>query len=106
MRQGIFPIDICVSANAPTAATATCLNVLQGRPTVVIEGPINPVAQQYLNFIYNKLPAPSDALTRALLFPALNVADFQQEILKIDHSFSDKWSMYYRYERDKIPTKT
>lgn len=105
MRQGIFPIDICVSANAPTAATATCLNVLQAGQPLSSKAPINPVAQQYLNFIYNKLPAPSDALTRALLFPAQNIADFQQEILKIDHSFSDKWSFYYRYERDKIPTE-
>ena len=105
MRQGIFPIDICVSANVPTTATATCLNVLPAGQPLSSRAPINPVAQQYLSFIYNKLPAPSDALTRALLFPALNVADFQQEILKIDHSFSDKWSMYYRYERDKIPTE-
>ena len=58
-----------------------------------------------MTFIYNKLPPPTDALTRALLFPALNVADFRQEILKIDHTFTDKWSGYYRYERDKIPTE-
>ncbi|HKB64292.1 MAG TPA: TonB-dependent receptor [Pyrinomonadaceae bacterium] len=105
MRQGIFPIDICVSANVPTTATATCLNVLPAGQPLSSKAPINPVAQQYLTFIYNKLPAPSDALTRALLFPAQNVADFRQEILKIDHSFSDKWSIYYRYERDKIPTE-
>ncbi|MEP6570625.1 MAG: carboxypeptidase regulatory-like domain-containing protein [Acidobacteriota bacterium] len=105
MRQGIFPIDICVSANVPTTATATCLNVLPAGQPLSSRAPINPVAQQYLGFIYNKLPAPSDPLTRALLFPALNVADFKQEILKLDHSFSDKWSMYYRYERDKIPTE-
>lgn len=105
MRQGIFPIDICVSANAPTTATATCLNVLPAGQPLSSKVPINPVAAQYLNFIYNKLPAPTDALTRALLFPALNVADFQQEILKIDHQVNDKWSMYYRYERDKIPTE-
>ena len=28
MRAGIFPIDICLRANAPTAASATCLEVL------------------------------------------------------------------------------
>lgn len=105
MRQGIFPIDICLSANVPTTATATCLNILPAGTPLSSKAAINPVAQQYLGFIYNKLPAPTDALTRSLLFPALNKADFQQEILKIDHSFSDKWSMYYRYENDKIPTE-
>jgi hypothetical protein len=105
MRQGIFPIDICVSANVPTTATATCLNVLPAGQPLTSKAPINPVAQQYLGFIYNKLPAPSDPLTRSLLYPALNLADFGQEILKIDHSFSNSVSMYYRYERDKIPTE-
>jgi hypothetical protein len=105
MRQGIFPIDICLSANVPTATTPTCLNVLPAGQPLSSRATINPVAQQYLGFIYSKLPAPTDPLTRALLYPALNVADFRQEILKIDHSFSDKWSMYYRYERDKIPTE-
>jgi hypothetical protein len=105
MRQGIFPIDICLSSNVPTTATATCLNILPAGTPLSSKATINPVAQQYLNFIYNKLPLPTDPLTRALLFPALNQADFRQEIVKIDHTFTNKWSMYYRYERDKIPTE-
>ena len=105
MRAGIFPIDICLSANVPTTATATCLNILPAGQALSTKATVNPVAAQYVNLIYNKLPAPSDALTRALLFPALNVADFRQEIVKIDHSFSSKWSGYYRFENDKIPTE-
>jgi hypothetical protein len=105
MRQGIFPIDICLSANAPTTATATCLNILPAGQALSTKATINPVAAQYLSFIYNKLPPPTDALTRALLFPALNRADFQQEIVKIDHTFNSKLSAYYRFERDKIPTE-
>jgi len=104
MRQGIFPIDICVSANVPTTATATCLNVLQAGQPLSSKVAINPIAQQYLNFIYNRLPLPTDPVSRALIFPSLNTSNFRQEILKIDHGFSDKWSMYYRYENDKIPT--
>ena len=99
MRRGIFPIDICLSANV-TTTTATCLNVLPaGTPLS-----INPVAQQYLSFIYNKLPLPTDPLTRVLIAPALNKANFRQEILRLDHTLTNKWSMYYRYENDKIPT--
>src|SRR5207237_4379221 len=65
---------------------------------------VNPIAQQYLSFIYNKLPAPSDAVTCALVYPAINVANFRQEIIRLDQQFSNKLSMYYRHERDKIPT--
>ena len=104
MRNGIFPIDICLSANAPTATTATCLDVLPRGTPLSSKATINPVAQQYLNFIYNKLPPPTDAVTRALLYPASNIADFRQEIIRIDHSVSSKLSAYYRYEHDKIPT--
>ncbi|HXI75082.1 MAG TPA: TonB-dependent receptor, partial [Pyrinomonadaceae bacterium] len=103
-RQGIFPIDICLSANAPTTATATCTNILPAGTPFSSKATVNPVAQQYLSLIYNKLPAPTDAVTRALVFPAQNIANFRQEIIRIDHGFSSKLSVYYRYEHDKIPT--
>src|SRR6185503_214128 len=75
MRNGIFPMDVCLSANVPTTATATCTSVLPAGTPLSSRATINPVAQQYLNFIYSGLPAPTDALTRSLLFPALNKAD-------------------------------
>ncbi len=104
MRQGIFPMDICLSANVPTTATATCLNVLPMGTPLSSKVAINPVAQQYLDFIYRGLPAPTDAVTRALNYPAINRADFRQEIIRIDHSVNDRISAYYRFENDKIPT--
>ena len=105
MRAGIFPIDICLSAfTAATSGTVPCTNVLPAGTPLSSKVAINPVAQQYLNFIYNKLPAPTDALTRALIFPAQAKFDFRQEIIRVDHTVSDKLSMYYRFENDKIPT--
>lgn len=105
MRQGIFPIDICLSAFTPnTSGAAPCTSVLPRNTPLSSVVPINPVAQQYLTNIYNKLPAPTDPVTRALTFPALGVFDFRQEIIRLDHAVSDKLSMYYRYENDKIPT--
>ena len=104
MRQGIFPIDICLSSTI-SGSTQTCTNILPAGVPMSSKVPINPVAQQYLGFIYNKLPAPTDALSRALSFPAKNVAEFRQEILKIDHTFSNSVSAYYRFENDKIPTE-
>jgi len=105
MRQGIFPMDVCVSAfTASTTGAVPCTDVLPAGQPLSSKVAINPIAQQYLSFIYNGLPLPTDPVTRALVFPSLGKADFRQEILKIDHSFSSKWSMYYRYEHDKIPT--
>src|SRR5947209_8762307 len=102
MRQGIFPIDICLSANAPTttASTQTCLNVLPAGTPLSSRVAINPIAQQYLALVYNRLPPPTDPVTRALSFPASGVFDFRQEIVRIDHNFSDKLQTYYRYEKD------
>lgn len=105
MRQGIFPMDVCLSAfTASTTGAVPCTNVLPAGQPLSSRVPINPIAQQYLTDIYNPLPLPTDPVTRALIFPALGQAKFRQEILKIDYSFSNKWSMYYRYEHDKIPT--
>lgn len=104
MRQGIFPMDICLSANVPTTATATCTSVLPAGTPLSSKVAINPIAQQYLTLVYNKLPPPTDAVTRALVYPAINVADFRQEIIRIDHAFSNRVTSYYRYEHDKIPT--
>lgn len=106
MRAGIFPIDICLSAfTAASTGTIPCTNILPAGVPLSTRVPVSNIASQYLTNIYNKLPAPTDALTRALLAPAQNIADFRQEILKIDHTFSTKWSAYYRFENDKIPTE-
>ncbi|HEX8367780.1 MAG TPA: TonB-dependent receptor [Pyrinomonadaceae bacterium] len=99
LRQGIFPVDICLQASG-----TTCNAFLPAGTRLSTVRPISAVAQQYVNLIYNNLPLPTNAATYALIFPTLNKANFRQEIIKIDHSFSEKWSMYYRYQRDTIPT--
>lgn len=108
MRQGVFPIDICLSASiattTPTIAPSNCTNILPAGVSLSSRVPVNPVAQQYLNLVYSKLPAPTDPVSRALLYPASGIADFRQEIIRLDHAFSSKLSAYYRYEHDKIPT--
>lgn len=96
-RQGIFTVPICVQASG-----TTCTQVLPAGTPLSSLVPINPLSQQYLTFIYNKLPAPTSG--NNLTFPTINKANFRQEIIKIDHSFNDKVSMYYRYQQDRIPT--
>lgn len=106
LRQGVFPIDVCLSATI-SGTTRTCANVLPaGTPLSSRPGfSINPVAQQYLNFVYNQLPLPNDpSIPFRLVAPANGRSKFQQEILKIDTSFTNDWTAFYRYQRDKIPT--
>lgn len=99
VRQGIFPVDICLQATG-----TTCNTILPAGTPLSSARPINPVAQQYLNFIYNKLPLPNTG-TYGLNFPTRNVANFRQEIIKLDHSVNNKLSFYYRFQKDTIPTE-
>jgi hypothetical protein len=109
MRNGIFPMDICLSAfiptvSPPTISPANCTSVMPAGTPMSSLVKVNPIAQKYLDLIYKKMPLPTDPLTRAFVGPALNVADFRQEIIRIDHTFSNSLSLYYRFEHDKIPT--
>jgi hypothetical protein len=99
-RTGRFTVPICIQASG-----TTCTATLAG--SVAMPGQltnINPVAQQYVNFIYNNLPLPNTGTSNGLSAPSRNEAKFEQEVIKIDHSFNDAFSINYRYQRDKIPT--
>jgi hypothetical protein len=98
-RVGVFTSRICLQVTAGVCSA----ELPAGQPLSSVT-PINPVAQQYVNLIYNKLPLPNTSVLNQLQFPTLNEAKFRQEIFKIDHTFNDKASMYYRYQQDKIPT--
>ncbi len=101
LRQGIFPIDVCINRNN-TTDTCTGANILKAG-TPLPAALFNSAAQSYINQIYNKLPLPNGA-NYALTSAARNVSDFRQEIVRLDHTFTDKLSVFYRYEHDKIPT--
>lgn len=111
LKNGIFPIDVCLRGTI-VGTTRTCLDTLPaGTPigSVGNRANISRVAQDYVNEIWRNVPEPTvmDVSGRGrtrLLFPTLNIAKFQQEIIKVDHSFTSKLSAYYRYQRDTIPT--
>jgi hypothetical protein len=102
LRQGVFPVDVCINRNDVATATCTGANLLRAG-TPLPPNLFNPAALSYLTQIYNKLPLPN-APNYTLLSAARNVSDFRQEILKLDHTFTDKLSAFYRFENDKIPT--
>lgn len=98
-RLGRFTVPICLQATG-----TTCTSTVAGSTVAPGQVAINSLAQQYLNLIYNNLPLPNTNIANQLITTRPAKADFQQEILKIDHSFNDQLSLYYRYQRDKIPT--
>jgi hypothetical protein len=102
LRLGIFPVPVCINRNDVPGATCTGANILPAG-TPLPANLFNPAALSYLNQIYNKLPLPA-AGGFGLISAAVNKADFRQEIIKIDHNFTDTLSAFYRYENDKIPT--
>jgi hypothetical protein len=116
LRAGIFPTAICIQAVVRASDSVITCNpadvgvggaqavVLPANTPISTLRPINPLAQQYINTIYNNLPLPTNPATYALSAPTFNKADFRQEIIKIDTSFTENWSAYYRFQNDKIPT--
>jgi Carboxypeptidase regulatory-like domain len=114
LRAGQFTVPICLRA-VPTAANPanfTCDPAVPGQggatPLILSTGstlaPINPIAQQYIQYIYNNIPLPNNGQF-GLNFPTKNLSDFRQEIIKLDTSFNNNWTASYRYQRDKIPTE-
>ncbi len=102
LRNGIFPVDICLAGTIVSTSSRTCQNILPAGTPLTSRAAINPVSQAYLN-IYRQLPQPNGA-NFVLNFPTRNTFDFRQEILKIDTTITDKLVAYYRFENDKIPT--
>lgn len=108
LRRGIFPIDVCVNRN--NISTENCTVGNPGRLAAGTQLPqsfFSQTAIGYLTQIYSKLPLPNAATATApynLNVSLPGVADFRQEIFKLDHTFSKDWSVYYRYQQDKIPT--
>lgn len=97
LRQGIFPQPVCVGP----VANPCSVTLAAGTPLPLAQW--SPLATAYVQDIYNKLPLPSDA-AGTLNFPTRGIFNFRQELIRIDHRFSDKLSMYYRFENDSIPT--
>lgn len=105
LRNGVFPVDVCIN-RAYLGETCTGAFILPAG-TPIPAGFRSPAAAAYVSGVYNKLPLPNAGTAAApyntiVSFP--NVADFRQEVIKIDHTFTDNWSGYYRYQHDNIPT--
>lgn len=97
LRQGVFPQDVCIGP------VATPCSAILPAGTSLPQNLRSPLATAYVQDIYNQLPLPADAAGN-LFYPARGVFNFTQELIRLDHKFNDKLSLYYRFENDAIPT--
>ena len=92
-RQGIFSSPVCVASTGNTC-TQTATQITS----------INPVAAAYIKDIYSRLPLPN-AGTNTLNSSVRNIYNHRQELLRLDHNFSERFTVALRYLNDTIPTE-
>lgn len=111
LKAGVFSFPVCLGGTIATVGgvtTRTCSQILPAGTPFASVASINPVSQAYITDLFNNAPLPNSINPAtnpyALSSPGVGKADFQQEILKLDTSFTDDWTAFYRYQRDTIPT--
>ena len=93
MVTGLFPAPVCVSYTTSCQAVSSTIAASQ----------INPIAAQYIKDIYGKVTL-NPTSTSAGFFAQRNVFNTRQEIGRLDHSFSQRFSVWGKVENDDIPT--
>jgi len=89
--QGQFSSPVCVQLSGSTC-TQTATSIAS----------IDPVAQTYIKDIYSKLPLPVTGTQ--IVSAQRNVYNHNQSLARVDHSFSQKFSIFGRFLYDSIPT--
>ena len=93
-RSGDFS-QSCMATDTDGNCTQTGLGALPA-PT------INPAAAAYLKDVYSKIGLPQSG--NVLVSNSRNVFNYRQEIIRVDHTFTPKLSIFGRYMNDSIPT--
>ncbi|MBS1867950.1 MAG: adenylyl cyclase, partial [Acidobacteria bacterium] len=66
---------------------------------------INPVAAAYIKDIFAKLPQLTNNVDQTITWTGRNAFNYREENVRIDHTFSSKFSIFGRYLDDSIPTQ-
>ena len=93
MLTGLFPTAVCLTNTTPCTQSAT----------QVPASLINSISQQYIKDVFSKLPLNATSTTSGF-FPQRNIYNSRQEIVRVDHMFSDRFSVWGKFENDSIPT--
>ena len=94
MKKGIFAQPVCTESTGNTC-TATATQITN----------INPVAKQYIDQIWSKIPAGDPTNAYNLFTPQRSLYNTRQELARVDHRFSDSLSVFVRFINDSIPTE-
>jgi hypothetical protein len=97
-KQGIFTRTVCIAPNTYTTACPV------GSTGTTIAA-INPIAQQYLTAIWNNMPVPTNPATHQFFGTFQSQFRTRQELVRVDHIFGPRWSVFGRFLNDTIPTK-
>jgi hypothetical protein len=89
-RAGTFSTPVCLNR----ACTATGTQVTT----------IDPAAAAYVKDIFAKLPQAQDLTNDRLTSIGQNTFNHRQEVIRIDHVFSSRFSLFGRFMNDSIPT--
>lgn len=93
MKSGTFAHSVCTAFSSTGTCSATGTQIAS----------ISPVAAQYIQDIWSKIPGPNSG-TSTLFVPLRNVFDANQQLVRIDHVFGPRFSIFGRYLHDGIPT--
>ena len=92
-RAGNFNVPVCVAYNSNGTCGTTA--------TSIAPASIDPTSQEYLTDIIDKLPLPNNPTDpQGLITHAVGTNNESQTLIRIDHQFSDKLSVFLRYLDD------
>ncbi len=98
LLAGNFTNPVCVAMSSGTC-TATGNSIAPAN--------FNSAAAAYIKDVYAKMPSPTTAgivTSNNLVTAQRNVFNFREELIRVDHTFNSKFSVFGRYSRDSIPT--
>ncbi len=101
-RAGTFPVPVCTSF---VGAGVSCAN---GGVTQIPTASFSPTAQAYLKDVFTNVPLPNPNPTQdvhAFNYNARNIYNDTQELVRIDQAFGEKFTGFYRFIHDSIPTQ-
>jgi len=93
---GTFTSPVCTSFTGTTGTTCASTG------TQITN--INPISAAYIKDIYSKLPLPAPGASNTVFVPQRAINNANQELVKIDHQFSQKFSIWGKFHDDSIPT--
>ena len=98
MINGQFAHPVCIAFAANNTCTATGTSIAT----------IDPIAQAYLKDVFSKYPTPNATAGGdpfAFTSTLKNIYNFHEELIKLDHVFSQKFTLAGKILRDTIPTQ-